>query len=111
MPRDLQHFILNGLGQAEKFKAKGGGSTKRPSDVPSRVQHAQNLLRALDALPNIAGDARPGVYLDVEGRPGEIMITKGLNASDLTLLMVAPGNPEDNQSPKATVFATAKGLD
>src|SRR5882724_10437465 len=33
MPRDLQHFILNGLGQAEKFKAKGGGSTKRPSSL------------------------------------------------------------------------------
>lgn len=111
MPRDLQHFILSGLGQAEKFKAKGGGSTKRPNDVPNRVQHSQALLQALDALPNIAGDARPGVYLEVQGRPGEIMITKGLNASDLTLLAVEPGHPEDNQPPKATVFASAKGLD
>lgn len=39
------------------------------------------------------------------------MSTKGLNASDLTLLGVTSGNPEDNQPPKATVFATAKGLD
>lgn len=69
------------------------------------------MLQALDALPDIAGDARPGVYLDVEGRAGEVMITKGLNASDLTLLAVTPGHPEADQSPKATVFATAKGLD
>ncbi|MEY9364230.1 hypothetical protein ABH994_006951 [Bradyrhizobium yuanmingense] len=38
------------------------------------------------------------------------MITKGLNASDLTLLSVAPGHPAQNQPPKATVFATANGL-
>jgi len=79
--------------------------------VPNRAQHAQALLQALDALPNIAGDARPGVYLEVQGRAGEVMITKGLNASDLTLLAVAPGHPEEDQPPKATVFATAKGLD
>ena len=86
MPRDLQHFLLSGLGQAEKFRAKGGGSAKRPNDVPNRAQHAQALLQALDALPNITGDERPGVYLEVQGRPDEVMITKGLNASDLTLL-------------------------
>jgi hypothetical protein len=39
------------------------------------------------------------------------MITKGLNASDLTLLAAEPGNPEENQPPKATVFASAQGLD
>ena len=108
MPRDLQHFIISGLGQTETFKAKGGGSTKRPSDVPNRAQHAQALLQALDALPNIAVDALPGVYLEVLGRPGEVMITNGLNASDLTLLAAEPGHPQDNQPPKATVFASAQ---
>jgi subtilase family protein len=111
MPRDLQHFILNGLGQAEKFKAKGGGSTKRPNDVPNRAQHSQALLQALDALPDIRGDGRPGLYLEVEGRPGEVMITSGLNASDLTLLAVEPGRLENGRPRKATVFASATGLD
>lgn len=69
------------------------------------------MLQALDALPNIASDARPGVYLEVEGRAGEVMITKGLNASDMTLLAVTPGHSDGDQPPKATVFATAKGLD
>ncbi|PSO19397.1 S8 family peptidase [Bradyrhizobium sp. MOS003] len=39
------------------------------------------------------------------------MITKGLNASDLTLLSIVQEHPENNQPTKATVFATAKGLD
>lgn len=111
MPRDLRHFIISGLGKAEKFKAKGGGSTKRPNDVPNRAQHAQALLQALDALPDLTGDARPGIYLEVQGRAGEVMITKGLNASDLTLLAIAREHPENSHPPKATVFATAKGLD
>ena len=99
MPRDLQHFVLSGLGQAEKFKTKGGGSTKRPNDVPNRALHAQALLQALDALPSITGDGRPGIYLQVEGRPGEVMITKGLNASDLTLRVARQSGWEhsDNQ--------------
>jgi hypothetical protein len=79
--------------------------------VPNRAQHARALLQALDVLPNVAGDGIPGVYLEVQGRPGEVMITKGLNASDLTLLAVEPGHPEENQPPKATVFASGHGLD
>jgi hypothetical protein len=47
----------------------------------------------------------------VEGRPGEVMITNGLNASNLKLLAVEPGSPEDSLPPKATVFASAQGLD
>jgi Subtilase family len=38
------------------------------------------------------------------------MVTGGLNASDLTLLRAEPGRPDDNQLARATVFATAKGL-
>ena len=111
MPRDREHFILSGLGQASAFKAKGGGSTKRPSDVADRAGHAQALLQALDALPNLTADPRPGLYLEVQGRPGEAMITSGLDASDLTLLKAQPGRPEENQPARATVFATSQGLD
>jgi hypothetical protein len=67
-------------------------------------------LQALDALPNIAAEHRPGLYLEVQGRPGEVMITGGLNASDLTLLRAEAGS-DDNGLAHATVFATAEGLD
>ena len=86
MPRDRQHFILSGLGKIEAFKAKGaGGTKKRPSDVADRAAHAKALLQALDALPDIKDAGIPGVYLDVQGRPGEVMITGSLNVSDLKL--------------------------
>jgi hypothetical protein len=112
MQRDRQHFILSGLGQATAFKPKGGGgSIKKPSDVADRAAHAQALLRSLDALPDIAAEARPGVYLDVQGRAGEVMLTDSLNVSDLTLLSAQPGRPEENQPARVTVFATAKGVD
>jgi hypothetical protein len=67
-------------------------------------------LRALDALPDIAAQARPGIYLDVQGRAGEVMVTGSLNASDLTLLRAEPGRSHENQPARATVFATVKGL-
>lgn len=102
--------ILSGLGQSEAFKAKGGGSNKRPSDVADRAGHAKALLQTLDALPDIAADARPGIYLDVQGRRGEIMLTGSLNVSDLKLLKAAPGRQEGDQPGRATVFATEKGL-
>src|SRR5688572_282051 len=108
MPRDREHFLLNGLSQAERFKPKGQGGAKRPSDVPDRAGHAQALLQALDALPDVPADGRPGVYLKVEGRPGEPLNTKSLDASDMTLLRVEP--ERGDQPPHATVFATEKGL-
>ncbi len=112
MPRDRRHIIVpNAVSQVEAFKAKNGGSSKKPSDVSDRVAHARTLLQALDVLPNIKTDALPGIYLDVQGRPGEIMKTGGLNASDLILLNVVEGTPGLNVPSKATVFATPKGLD
>ena len=112
MQRDRQHFILSGLGQATAFKPKGGGgSTKRPGDVADRAAHAQALLRSLDSLPDITAEARPGVYLDIQGRAGEVMLMDSLNVSDLTLLRAQPGRPEESEPARATVFATAKGVD
>ena len=72
--------------------------------------HAQALLQALDALPNLTTEGRPGIYLDVQGRPGEVMVTGSLNVSDLTLLKADPARPDENYPGQATVFATAKGL-
>jgi hypothetical protein len=39
------------------------------------------------------------------------MLTDSLNVSDLTLLRAEPGRPEENQPARATVFATAEGVD
>ncbi|RUU07586.1 hypothetical protein EOD08_38165, partial [Mesorhizobium sp. M6A.T.Ca.TU.002.02.2.1] len=110
MPRDRQHFILNNVAVRHEFKPKGGGSANHPSDVADRAGHAQALLQALDHLPDVKAQELPGVYLEVEGRAGEPMITSGLNASDLTLLRVEPARPAANQPQRATVFATDDGL-
>ncbi|CDM60368.1 MULTISPECIES: hypothetical protein [Rhizobium] len=107
MARDRRHFTLNGLGKVRPFAAKTGGSASHPSDVNNRQAHAQALLAALDHLPDLAQDNLPGVYLAIEGRPNEVMVTKSLNASGLTLLRVEKpaGAPAE-----ATVFASEKGL-
>jgi Subtilase family len=39
------------------------------------------------------------------------MITKSLDVSDLTLLNTKPGDPENNIAPRATVFASPKGVE
>ena len=106
MARDRRHFTLR-IGKARPFAAKTGGSSKNPSDVNYREAHAQALLTALDHLPNIAENNLPGVYLAIEGRPIEVMITKSLNANGLTLLKV---EKQPGASAEATVFATEKGL-
>lgn len=67
-------------------------------------------MQALDHLPDLAADERPGLYLDVEGRPGEVMITSGLDASGLTLLKVQPA-ADDDHAARATVFASAAGIE
>ena len=111
MARDLRHFHLRNLGQPRPFQAKGGGGSKRPSDVPNRAAHAQALLQAIDALPDIPAAELPGVCLEVRSRVDERLKKDSLDASGLTLLRVAetpdPGGAEE----RATVFATAKGIE
>ena len=89
MARDLRHFHLRNLGQPRPFQAKGGGGSKRPSDVPNRAAHAQALLQAIDALPDIPAAELPGVYLEVRSRIDERLKKGSLDASGLTLLRVA----------------------
>ncbi len=99
------------MGNLKKFNPRGGGGTKRPSDVVDRAAHARALLQALEALPNPQTEGLPGIYLDVQGRPGESMVTTGLNSSELTLLKFEPGSLEANEPSQATVFASARGLE
>ena len=111
MARDLPHFHLRNLGQPRPFQAKGGGGSKRPSDVPSRAAHAQALLQSIDALPDIPTAELPGVYLEVRSRVDERLKKDSLDASGLMLLHIedapVPGGAEE----RATVFATAKGIE
>ena len=111
MARDLRHFHLRNLGQPRPFQAKGSPRSKRPSDVLNRAAHAQALLHAIDALPDIPANELPGVYLEVRSRVDERLKKDSLDASGLTLLRVAetpdPGGAEE----RATVFATAKGIE
>jgi len=69
------------------------------------------LLQAIDALPDIPAAELPGVYLEVRSRIDERLKKDSLDASGLTLLRVAetpdPGGTEE----RATVFATAKGIE
>ena len=69
------------------------------------------MLQALDALPDIPAAELPGVYLEVRSRVDERLKKDSLDASGLTLLRVAetpdPGGAEE----RATVFATAKGIE
>jgi hypothetical protein len=111
MARDLRHFHLRNLGQPRPFQAKGGGGPKRPSDVPNRAAHAQALLQAIDALPDIPAAELPGVYLEVRSRVDERLKKDSLDASGLTLLRVAATSDPGDSEERATVFATAKGVE
>ncbi|WP_254429783.1 S8 family peptidase [Ruegeria atlantica] len=111
MARNLRHFHLRNLGKAHPFQAKGGGGQKRPSDVLDRAAHAQALLQAIDALPNTQQTDIPGVYLEVKSRPNERLKKDSLDASDLTLLRFEDGSHSGTNQERATVFATAKGIE
>ena len=110
MERNRPHLILNGPGQAVAFQAKGGGQTKRPSDVPNRREHAQALLRAIDGIGDPAAQGRPGVYLEIEARPNEPFVTKSLDASGLHLLRVDAAVEKGAAPARATVFASPDGM-
>lgn len=110
MVRNLPHIVVGGVGASREFKARGGGSSKHPSDVNNRSQHAQALLSLLDNLPDVHAEQLPGLYLHIGGRSGEIMITKSLDTSGLELLSVRAPDVANRQAGEATVFATPDGL-
>ncbi|MBO6727826.1 MAG: S8 family peptidase [Rhizobiaceae bacterium] len=111
MARDLPHFHLRNLGQPRAFQAKGGGGSKRASDVPNRAAHAQALLQAIDALPDIPAAELPGVYLEVRSRVDERLKRDSLDASGLTLLRLDEVPDPGIAQERATVFATTKGVE
>ncbi len=111
MRRNLKHFLLNDLGSAQPFKAKGGGGGKSPSDVLDRTGHARSLLHALDQLPPIVAQELPGVYLQVNGRPNEPLAKESLGSSGIELLRADIETQAGVRIEKATLFATATGVE
>ncbi|WP_458752613.1 S8 family peptidase [Sphingobium xenophagum] len=93
------------------FQSKGGGGGKPPSDVLDRAGHAQALLQAIDALPNIATDGLPGVYLEVQSRQNERLKKDSLNSSGVELLRCDSTKEAGVVRESATLFATAKGVE
>ncbi len=69
------------------------------------------MLQAIDALPDIPAAELPGVYLEVRSRVDERLKKESLDASGLKLLRIedapVPGGAEE----RATVFATANGIE
>jgi len=76
-----------------------------------RTAHAQALLQAIDAFPDINEARLPGIYLEVTGRPNEPLKKDSLNSSDLTLLRYTKSIQPDGDQATATIFATATGIE
>lgn len=97
------------MGVAHQFQAKARGRSRAPSDVLDRTGHAQALLQALDALPDIVPGA-PGQYIEVTSRPNERLKKDSLGSSGVELLRYDTETQDGVTTEHATLFATAQGL-
>jgi hypothetical protein len=111
MARNKRHFHLRNLGKRHPFRAKGRGGGKPASNVVDRAAHAQVLLSAIDALPDVQSTELPGVYLEITSRQNERLKKESLDSSGLTLLHYGGATRNDNNQENATIFATAKGVE
>lgn len=69
------------------------------------------MLQAIDALPDIPAADLPGVYLEVRSRIDERLKKDSLDASGLKLLRIEDALVVGGSEERATVFATAKGIE
>jgi hypothetical protein len=122
-PDQLSHILLpRSLSVTEEFSPPGtGGSTKVPSRVADREQHAQALLAQFSqVLHNAENEMRQrasltsaganGYYLEIEGRPEVLLITDKLERGrkhKTELLAVR----EEGAVTKATVFVPEQSKD
>lgn len=68
------------------------------------------MLAALDALVPATAPTKNGVYLDLEGRSGELLVTSSLDKSGLKLLKYEEGGEGNNGPSHAVIFATPTGV-
>lgn len=69
------------------------------------------MLQAIDALPDIPAAELPGVYLEVRSRVDERLKKDSLDSSGLMLLRIEDAPVLGGAEERATVFATAKGIE
>ena len=115
------HIILGNIAKSEPFARPGtGGSKKFPSVMENREAHAQHLLRELRAShaasaeaiarrANILPETQNGVYLTIQGRPNEPLLTERLErrSKKIELLSVR----QEGNHTKATVFIPETATD
>lgn len=109
-----RHIVLRDSSNGEKFQRPGAGGARRfPSKVADRVAHADGLLNQLQASENAAMDAvarraatlpqdENGIYLTIEGREGEPLLTERLERRKKNIQLLAVKEEADRTI--ATVF-------
>jgi hypothetical protein len=108
------HVILQNISVGEKFATpKSGGKSKFPSRVQNREAHATRLLGLLhtsrnEAAPAVARRAdrlsqeENGIYLTIESRPGEPLVTDRLEQKKNRIELLAVKTEADRSA--ATIF-------
>ena len=116
------HLILQNIARSERFARPGtGGSKHFPSVVPDREAHAQMLLRQLrasqdEASHNVARradilpESQNGIYLTIEGRPQEPLLTKKLERKKGNIELLAVKQEADRTTATVFVPETARGF-
>jgi len=116
------HLILRNISARERFARPGTGGHKRfPSAVPDRDAHAQMLLRQLrnsqdeasqyvarraDILP----ESQNGIYLTIEGRQAEPLLTERLERKKKNIELLAVKQEGDRTTATLFVPETARGF-
>src|SRR3546814_14829706 len=83
------------------FQTKNRGSQRNAAPVADRAAHAQALLAALDALPDLRAEGLPGIYLEIESRPNERLKKQSLDTAELSLLRSSGGETAAGPTEKA----------
>src|SRR3546814_2778016 len=73
------------------FQTKNRGSQRNAAPVADRAAHAQALLAALDALPDLRAEGLPGIYPEIGSRPNDRLKKQSLDTAELSLLRPSGG--------------------
>ena len=122
MPDGLfPHVVIRNIARAEKFVRPGtGGGGRFPSRVTDREAHAARLLQQLQASQNAAREgvarrsnllsqSQNGIYLALEGRAAEPMLTERLERRKKNIELLAVR--EEGNRTTATVFVPEDAKD
>ena len=122
MPNDqFAHIVVRNISRGEKFARPGTGGTRHlPSRVPDRQAHSNRLLQQLhdsqDAAKeslarrsNILTLGQNGIYLTIESRPAEPLLTERLERRKKNIELLAV--KEEAGRTTATVFVPESARD